>query len=59
MSMRMGVGIAVVLLAVWVIAFVVMKVTSAAIHLLVLAAVVFAVMHLVSRFRGRGHTDVR
>lgn len=57
MSMRVGLGIALVLMAIWVVAFVVMKVTSAAIHLLVLAAVVFAVMHLVARFRGRGTPD--
>jgi hypothetical protein len=50
---RVAIGIGVVLLAVWVVAFVVMKVTSVAIHLLVLAAVVFIAMHLVSRFRGR------
>ena len=53
--MRAGIGIAVVLLAIWVVSFLVMKVTSVAIHLLVLAAVVFVAMHLFARFRGRGH----
>ena len=51
---RLGVGIGVLLIAVWVVAFVVMKVTSAAIHLLLLAAVVFIAMQLVGRLRGRG-----
>jgi hypothetical protein len=50
---RLGIGIGVVLLAVWVVSFVVMKITSMAIHLLVLAAIVFIAMHLIARFRGR------
>lgn len=54
MSMRVAIGIAVVLLTVWVIAFVVMKVTSAVVHLLVIAAVVFIALHFVQRLRGRG-----
>jgi len=36
------------------VAFVVMKITSFAIHMLVLAALVFIAMHVLSRFRGRG-----
>lgn len=51
---RLGIGIGVVLIAVWVVAFVVMKITSAAVHLLLLAAVVFIAMQVVGRLRGRG-----
>lgn len=51
--MRLGMGIGVALLAIWVVSFVVMKVTSAAIHLLVLAAVVFMAMHVVSWIKNR------
>jgi len=58
MSLRVALGLGFVLLAVWVVAFVVMKITSAAIHLLVLAAVVFVAMHLIGRLRGRGTSDV-
>jgi hypothetical protein len=51
--MRFGIGIGLLLLVVWVVAYLVMKVTSVAIHLLLLAAVVFVVMHLIGRLRGR------
>ena len=51
--MRFGIAIGLLLVVIWVGAFVVMKITSAAIHLLLLAAVVFVVLHLVARFRGR------
>lgn len=53
--MRLGMGVGLALLAVWVVAFVIMKVTSAAIHLLALAAVVFIAMHAYSWIKHRGH----
>lgn len=51
--MRFGIGIGLLLVVIWVVAFLVMKVTSFAIHLLLLAAIVFAVLQLVGRFRQR------
>jgi len=52
--MRMGIALGLVLLVVWVVAYIVLKVTSAAIHLLLLAAVVFAALHVYSWVRQRG-----
>jgi hypothetical protein len=48
-----GVGIGIGLLVIWVVAYVVMKVTSAAIHLLILGAVVALVLNVVGRVRNR------
>lgn len=52
--MRTGMVIGVVLLAVWVVSYLVMKVTSMAIHLLVLAAAVFIAMHVYAWIKGKG-----
>jgi hypothetical protein len=53
--MRMWVGgaIAVLLAITWVIAHIVMKVTSAAIHLLVVGAAILLVLQVVSRIRNK------
>ncbi|MET0283726.1 MAG: hypothetical protein ABW352_04630 [Polyangiales bacterium] len=47
-----GIGIGLVLVVTWVVAYVVMKVTSAAIHLLILGAVVMLALNVVGRLRG-------
>jgi hypothetical protein len=46
-----GVAIGLVLVVTWVVAYVVMKVTSAAIHLLILGAIVMLVLNVVGRMR--------
>jgi len=43
--MRLGIAIGLLLVVIWVVSYVVLKVTSAAIHLLLLAAIVFAALH--------------
>lgn len=48
--------IALVLFAIWVVAGLIFKVAGAAIHLLVVAAVILVIISLVSRLRGPGHT---
>ena len=53
MRMWSGVGIGLVLLVTWVVAYVVLKVTSAAIHLLILGAVIMLVLNVVGRVRNR------
>jgi len=47
--------IALVLFAVWVVAGLIFKVAGAAIHLLLIAAVVLALISLISRIRRPGH----
>lgn len=44
-------ALGVVLLVVWVVSFVVLKITSLAIHLLLVGAVVFFVLQAIGRFR--------
>jgi len=53
MRLWSGIALGAVLLVTWLVAFVVMKVTSAAIHLLVLAAVAVVVLNVVGRVRNR------
>jgi hypothetical protein len=53
MRMWSGVAIGLVLVVTWVVAFIVTKVTSAAIHLLVVAAVIMLVLNVISRVRNR------
>jgi hypothetical protein len=53
MRMWLGVGLAVLLLITWVVAQVVLKVTSMAIHLLAIGAVVMLVANVVGRMRHR------
>jgi hypothetical protein len=48
--MRFGIGIGLLLVVIWAVAFVVMKITSFAIHSLLLAALVFAALQLMGRF---------
>lgn len=48
-----GAALGIVLLITWVIAYLVMKVTSMAIHVLLFAAAAFVVMNVISRLRGR------
>lgn len=55
--MRTGMVVGVLLLAVWVVSYLVMKITSVAIHLLVLAAAVFMAMHVYAWFKSRGSHD--
>ncbi|MDB4985965.1 MAG: hypothetical protein JWN04_1143 [Myxococcaceae bacterium] len=51
MRMWLGGGLAVVLIVTWVVAHLVMKVTSMAIHLLLIGAVVVLVANVVGRIR--------
>jgi hypothetical protein len=53
MRMWMGVGLALFLMVTWVVAHLVLKVTSMAIHLLVIGAVVMLVLNVVARIRQR------
>jgi hypothetical protein len=53
MRMWLGVGLAVLLTVIWVVANVVMKVTSMAIHLLLLGAAVVLAVNIVGRIRQR------
>ncbi len=53
MRMWSGVAIGLVLLVTWVVAYVVMKVTSAAIHLLIVGAAVLLLLNVVGRVRNR------
>jgi hypothetical protein len=56
MRMWSGVAIGLVLVATWVVAYIVMKVTSAAIHLLIVGAVIMLVLNVISRVRNRVRT---
>jgi hypothetical protein len=51
MRLWAGVALGIVLLVAWVLAHLVMKITSMAIHLLVIAAVVVVVLNVVNRVR--------
>ena len=53
MRMWMGVGLALFLMVTWVVAHLVLKVTSMAIHLLVIGAVVTLALNVVARIRQR------
>jgi hypothetical protein len=53
MRMWTGIGIGIVLLVTWVVAYVVMKVTSAAVHLLIVGAVIVVVLNVLGRVRNR------
>lgn len=53
MRMWLGVGLALILVLSWVVALVVMKVTSMAIHLLIVGAVVLLAVNVVGRVRQR------
>jgi hypothetical protein len=57
MRMWMGVGLALFLMVTWVIAHLVLKVTSMAIHLLVIGAVVMLALNVVARIRQRIGSD--
>lgn len=55
----LGVGLAVILIVTWVLAYLVMKITSFAIHLLVIGAVVMLAVNVLGRVRQRLGTSPR
>ena len=55
MELKSLAWIAFVLFIIWVVAGLIFKVAGAAIHLLLIAAVVLGLISLVSRVRGPGH----
>lgn len=53
MRMWLGVGLAMILMITWLVAHLVMKITSLAVHLLVVGAVVVLAANVVGRIRQR------